>query len=454
LVTPSRDELYAKALEIFMEEMYAKGMRDVPTPEYKELAEGNYIERARLELMKSPETKAWEEELKGLELAIRQLEDAREKEIAGVPAGVEVVPETLRKFLEIYRDLKMREDQLRDLRRKRKEEVEEAKKAVSTLTSELEKAREEAQKKPAIKIRILQNFKEGIQYFKAGDVIETHNIEWALNKIDQKLAERVPIEMPAKIMPEVPPPPTVVKPEVVMPKERERFLTDVFKSVLSRNSVSVKSEYLSRWRLELPSILMARLEEQERLVEKFAMEVVSEHKAKVELLRRVREREPSVEEVPPEWKKVEKGWLTPNGVFIPEEKAVEEVEKEAAPPPVPTLKPPAAALWRWLFDTYYKEKVLKEAEGGWLTPTGDVLTSWDEIRRWVEWQFRNLPKDEREGLIKEYHKYFPYWMPFYEWLLKVKGIAMDDYAKLSNEEKAALSEEHLRIGFYDFTEGT
>jgi len=442
VVTPTRDELYAKALEIFMEEMYAKGMRDVPTPEYEELKEANYIERARIELMKSPELRAWEEQLKSLELAIRQLEEAREKGIAGVPAGVEVDPETIRKFIEIYHDLKMREDQLRDLRRKRKEAV----KAAEELKRQLEKAREEARKKPALKIRILQNFKEGIQYFKRGDVIETHNIDWALAKIEQGLAERVGVEVPVKILPEAPPKPAVKPPTPPpTPKERMRFLTDVFKAVLSRNNVPVKSEYLSRWRLELPSILQLPLEQQEGAAEKFAMEIVNEHRAKVSLLRRVREKKPTapVKEIPPEWKKVKEGWITPNGVFIPEEKAVEEVVKEVVPP-APPLKPPAAALWRWLFDTMYKD-VWRRVEGGWVTPKG-LFVPYGRERAAVERIFRSLPAEEQREILERFRSYFPEVprMSQAEWLKEVKGIEWDEYVRMSDMEKAELLDEYMR----------
>jgi hypothetical protein len=313
MVTPTKDELYAKALEIFMQEMYAKGMTDVRTPEYEELAEGNYVERARIELMKAPETRAWEEELKSLESAISQLEEARQREAEGVPAGVEVAPETLRKLLEIYNDLKMREDQLRDLRSKRKEETKAAKEHISELESQMAKAREEAQKKPALKIRILQNFKEGIQYFRKGDVIETHNIDWALAKIDQKLAERVGVEVPIKIVPAAPP--TVIKPEA--PKDRVRFLTDRFYEYLRVNDVPVTDVHRRAWRVRLEDvILQAREEEQLRLMEEFAQTLVDEYKRKVAERVRRRLEAPPEERLPLGWKMVKGGYLV-NGRFIP-----------------------------------------------------------------------------------------------------------------------------------------
>jgi hypothetical protein len=438
LPLPTKDELYAKALEIFMQEMYAKGMHDVPTPEYDELLEGNYVERARAELMKSPETRAWEEELKGLELAISQLEEARQKQIEGVPAGVEVAPETLRKLLEIYNDLKMREDQLRELRSKRRKEAEEAKKRIADLESQMAKAREEAKKKPTIKIRILQNFKEGIQYFKKGDVIETHNIDWALAKIDQKLAEKVGVEVPVKILPEAPPPPTVTKPEA--PADRVRRLTDVFIATLSKNNVPIRPEYRARLRVELPSILtLSTLEEQERAVELLAMEIVNEYKGKVEVARRAREivPTPTVKEVPPEWKRTEGGWLLPNGRFLPFGKEKEEIERAKAIPE-PKLKPPAANLWRWLYDTFQigAVEVWDESLGRYVKS----FKSLEEVKR----QFYALPKDEQDALIAQYRAYLPaFRYPDMETFLKVKyDMSMEDMAKLSNEEKIKLWNEY------------
>jgi len=437
MVTPSKDELFAKALEIFMQEMYATGMTDVRTPEYEELTEGNYIERARMELMKSPETRAWEEELKSLESAISQLEEARQREIAGVPAGVEVAPETLRKFLEIYNDLKMREDQLRDLRSKRKEETKAAKEHISELESQMAKAREEAQKKPAIKVRILQNFKEGIQYFRKGDVIETHNIEWALNKIEQGLAERVGIEVPVKIVPEAPP-----RVEVAAPADRVRRLTDVFIATLSKNNVPIRPEYRSRLRVELPTILSLRtLEEQERAIDLFAMEIVNEYKGKVELARRIREvvptAPPTVKEIPPEWKRTEAGWLLPNGRFLPFGREREEIEK-AEVIPEPKLRPPAANLWRWLYDTFK----IGEVEF-WDEREGKHVKGFRSLKD-VERAFYALPKEEQETLIAQYRAYMPpFKYPDMETFLKVKhNMTMDDLTKLSNEEKIELWNEY------------
>jgi hypothetical protein len=420
LPLPTKDELYAKALEIFMQEMYVKGMHDVPTPEYEELLEGNYVERARAELMKSPEKRAWEEELKGLELAISQLEEARQKQIEGVPAGVEVAPETLRKLLEIYNDLKMREDQLRELRSKRRKEAEEAKKRIADLESQMAKAREEVKKKPAIKVRILQNFKEGLQYFRKGDVIETHNIDWVLAKIDQKLAERVGVEVPVKVIPEVPPRVEVPK----IPEDRVRVLTDRFISMLSRNGVTIRPEYRARLRDELPTILGAvTLEEQLKLTEQLAMEIVNEYRAKVEAARRAHE-------------------VVPTVPFGREREEIERVE-EVAPP---KLKPPAAALWRWLFDTFYSKR-WRKVEDGWITEEGlFVADEWGAIRREVERLFGHLPKDEQEALLAQYRAYLPRFKypDITTFLKEVHKMTIDDFAKLSNEDRKKIWEEFYR----------
>jgi hypothetical protein len=424
VVTPSRDEIYAKALEIFMQEMYASGLHDVPTPEEDELKEGSYWERARAELMKSPETRAWEEEVKNLEMQASQLEE------------VVVSADTVKKLLEASRDLDMREKQLTDLRRKKKEFEVSAKDRVGELEAQLEKSREEAQKKPALKIRILQNFKEGIQYFHKGDVIDTHNIDWALNKIQQGLAERVGLEVPVKILPEAPA--KVEAPKVEKPSERIRRLTDVFITVLSKNNVPVRPEYRSRLRVELPSILsLPTLEEQEKAIDLFAMEIVNEYKGKVEVARRERAilptAPPTIKEIPPEWKRTETGWLLPNGRFLPYGREREEIER-AEIIPEPKLKPPAANLWRWLFDTFK----IGEVEF-WDERAGEYVKgfrSLDDVKR----AFYALPLDEQKNLVDQYKSYLPaFKYPDMETFLKVKyDMTMDDLAEKSNEEKIKL----------------
>lgn len=424
MVTPTKEQIYAKALEIFTKEMYAVGMTDVPTPEEEELKEGNYWERARAELMKSPETRAWEEEVKNLELQASQLEE------------VVVSADTMKKLLEASRDLEMAEELTREAKRREKETRGQAVEKISMLRAELEEKREEAKKKPALKIRILQNFKEGIQYFRKGDVIETHNIDWALNKIDQGLAERVGIEVPVKIIPEAPP-----KVEVAAPSDRVRHLTDVFIATLSKNNVPIRPEYRSRLRVELPPILSLRtLEEQERATDMFAMEIVNEYKGKVEVARRAREvisAPPTVKEIPPEWKRTEAGWLLPNGRFLPFGREREEIEK-AEVIPEPKLKPPAANLWRWLYDTFK----IGEVEF-WDESLGRSVKGFKSLKD-VERAFYALPKEEQAVLIAQYRGYMPkFKYPDMETFLKVKhNLTMDDLAKLSNEEKIQMWNEY------------
>jgi len=425
MVTPSKEEIYAKALAIFMQEQYASGMEDVATPEENELKEGSYWERARLELMTSPETRGWEEEVEDLERQASALEE------------VVVTADTLKKLLEASRDLAHTEELLRETKRKERERRKQAQDKIGELEKQLSETREEAKKKPAIKIRILQNFKEGIQYFRKGDVLETHNIDWALAKIEQKLAERAGIEVPVKMVPEAPP--RVEAPKV---SDRIRVLTDRFISVLSRNAVPIRPEYRARLRDELPTILQAiTLEEQLTLTEKLAMEIVNEYKGKVEVARRAREvvptAPPTVKEIPPEWKKIESGWLLPNGRIIPYGREREEIEK-AEVIPEPKLKPPAANLWRWLYDTFK----IGEVEF-WDESLGRYVKGFKSLKD-VERAFYALHKDEQEGLIAQYRAYMPpFKYPDMETFLKVKhNLTMDEFAKLSNEERIEMWNEY------------
>jgi hypothetical protein len=183
------------------------------------------------------------------------------------------------------------------------------------------------------------------------------------------------------------------------------------------------------------------LEEQLRLTEQLAMEIVNEYKAKVEAARRAREvvptAPPTVKEIPPDWKKIEGGWLLPNGRVIPAGREREEIEKAEEVPP-PKLKPPAANLWRWLYDTFK----IGEVEF-WDEREGRYVKGFKSLKD-VERAFYALPKEEQETLIAQYRSYMPpFKYPDMETFLKVKhNLTMDDFAKLSNEERIEMWNEY------------
>jgi len=275
-----------------------------------------------------------------------------------------------------------------------------------------------------------------VKYEKA--INELRKAKKAIKERDEEIKR---LEEEAKKKPAIKIPPlTLAKPEA--PADRVRRLTDVFIATLSKNNVPIRPEYRSRLRVELPSILtLASLEEQERAVELLAMEIVNEYKGKVEVARRAREivptAPPTVKEIPPEWKRTEGGWLLPNGRFIPFGKEKEEIEAPKVVPE-PKLKPPAANLWRWLFDTFQigAVEVWDESLGRYVKS----FKSLEEVKR----QFYALPKDEQDALISQYRAYLPaFRYPDMETFLKVKyDMSMEDLAKLSNEEKIKLWNEY------------
>ena len=136
MVTPTRDEIRAKALELYMQEAYRTGLKDIPTPEDYELKEDNYWQRAQRELMTSPEAAATDELLSYLEYSASELEE------------VAVKSEDLKKLLEASRELESVEEKIRDLKRKRKIEQEQAKLRIAELESKLAEGREKAPPAP------------------------------------------------------------------------------------------------------------------------------------------------------------------------------------------------------------------------------------------------------------------------------------------------------------------
>lgn len=147
MVTPTRDEIRAKALAMYMGDQYKAGLTDIPTPEDDELKEENYWLRAQRELMTSPEAKAADEMLAYLEMSASQLEE------------VVVKSEDLKELLEATRSLESVEEKLKDLRRKRKKEAEQAKLEVAELERKLE---EERAAKPPPTLEDLRNYFAGL----------------------------------------------------------------------------------------------------------------------------------------------------------------------------------------------------------------------------------------------------------------------------------------------------
>ena len=129
MVTPTTDEIRAEALRVYMEESYRAGLKDIPTPEDHELKEENYWLRAQRDLMTSPEAKATDEFIAYLEYSASELEE------------VVVKSEDLKELLAASRKLEGIEDKIKDLRRKRRKEKEEAKLRIAELERKLEETR-------------------------------------------------------------------------------------------------------------------------------------------------------------------------------------------------------------------------------------------------------------------------------------------------------------------------
>ena len=130
MVTPTRDEIRAEALRAYMEESYRAGLKDIPTPEDYELKEGNYWLRAQRDLMTSPEAKRTDELIEYLAYAASELEE------------VVIKSEDVKTLIEATTKLEGIEARIKDLRRKRRKEKEEAKLQIAALERKLAEERE------------------------------------------------------------------------------------------------------------------------------------------------------------------------------------------------------------------------------------------------------------------------------------------------------------------------
>jgi len=213
---------------------------------------------------------------------------------------------------------------------------------------ETERRLEEERAKPPelepIKIRILRTFREGIIDYTAGSVIETRNLDWAIDKIEREYAERVAAEVPVeKVLP--------VKAEVEWTRTLERKLRDVFETTLRVGLPEEKIEgvtpyrFLPEFRLELENVKMLPTEDEMlRHIERFAKTIVRREGKPI----KPPELKPPPA-LPSGWMKITGGYLV-NGRFVSEEempavmKKMERMRVRLAPPP----KPPGLNLRDWL----------------------------------------------------------------------------------------------------------
>jgi len=117
-------------------------------------------------------------------------------------------------FEQFEKDIEKLEREVRKYRKR----YEEAKQLESKYEREAERQRQEKEaierRVSPIRIRFLKDFEYGIMRYKAGDVAEIRDLNWALALIERKIAERVGPEVPIKITP----PPEALPPEVKPPK--------------------------------------------------------------------------------------------------------------------------------------------------------------------------------------------------------------------------------------------
>jgi hypothetical protein len=142
------------------------------------------------------------------------------------------------KDVEKLRRLERNADQVnrrvQEARTEKEAEVAKAKEEVARLQKELAEA-------PSIKLEILKNFREGIVDFYKGQVTETKNRGWALQKIREGLAREV--------MPEVP----TARPKFLT-SEEETQLEDTFRAELQASLNKIPPGAISEFRAELDKV--------------------------------------------------------------------------------------------------------------------------------------------------------------------------------------------------------
>ncbi|MBA7491658.1 hypothetical protein ES702_02206 [subsurface metagenome] len=140
-------------------------------------------------------------------------------------------------------------------------------KELEHLLAESERLREEEKAKPPevapVKIRVLKGFSEGIMDYVVGQVVETRNVDWVLDKVQKGFAERVGVEVP------------VTPPPKELTEEEKKKLSDVFKAVLFKELGKVPANALALFRVEMERIKMTPYEEAKTAVETLAKGIIT-----------------------------------------------------------------------------------------------------------------------------------------------------------------------------------
>lgn len=250
-----------------------------------------------------------------------------------------------------------------------------------------------------------------------------------------------------------PPPAPTAPPEekkVEWTRELERRLRATFETTLREGLPEERIEPLpphrfwSEFILELDTVKKFESEaEMVKHIENFAKTI----------LKREYKPPPAPPPLPPGWKKVINGYLTSEGEFVPEEEYPRYVRA------LPAYEPPLTLPKGW-----------KRTAGGYFDPWGNFIPEEayvEAVRRWEmkppfkdlwAWiyqqyglrpgEFMAKPEEEKDLAVAQYRKLAlpPSWrsISLPDWLKEVKNMTLEEYQKLSNEEKTECFNEFLR----------
>jgi hypothetical protein len=251
MVTPTKDEILAKATEMWFQWQVRQGFTPKTLPEESELKEDicpwtglSWWETARRELMKSPESIALDEQIRFLE---EQYSEAVEK-----------IKE--RVWDEAKKLIKEAERRAEAAEKARKEEAEKSRRQIEELKAKLGRT-----PKP---FRVVKPFVWGVKW-EPGQTLRTVDWEWAFKMVESGYLEPIPEEAA---------PPSPPKPKELT-KDEIAKLEDLFRATLYRELGRVPRDALAEFRVELETVKTLPYEEAAKVIERLALDIAERERA-------------------------------------------------------------------------------------------------------------------------------------------------------------------------------
>lgn len=158
----------------------------------------------------------------------------------------------------------------KDKAKRYKKLVKELKLELAETQARLEEERQKPPEIAPVKFHVITDFTEGIIDYKTSQIIETRDIDWALQKIEQGVLERIRPEVP------LPPPPEIAK--ELEPEQLSR-LESMFRELLNKELGRIPRIAMDRWKVEVDALKYLPYTQAEQMVEILVKEIVAEERA-------------------------------------------------------------------------------------------------------------------------------------------------------------------------------